>query len=114
MPASPDVSQLYFDTTVINDMMEKRQATLKVQVNTGEQATPLCCKVDTSAERNVIPVDTYKLIFPQHPAIQLAPHLIYHHQQQQLQPSEATTYHIMELVYSTWHAIVTPTLTYSM
>ena len=67
MSASPDVSQLYFDTIVINDMMEKRQATLEAQVNAGEQPTPLLCKVDTGAEGNVIPVNTYKRIFPSTP-----------------------------------------------
>ena len=101
MPASPNVSQLYFDAVVINDIMEKGQATLEVQVNTGEQATPLRCKVDTGAEGNVIPVDTYNRIFPQHPATQLVPRLVYHHQQQQLQLAEAREYHIMDLVSST-------------
>ena len=67
MPASPNVSQLYFDAVVINDIMEKGQTTLEVQVNTGEQATPLRCKVDTGAEGNVIPVDTYNRIFPSTP-----------------------------------------------
>ena len=45
-------------------MMEKRQATLELQVNIDEQATPIHCKVDTGAEGDVIPVNTYKQLFP--------------------------------------------------
>lgn len=66
-PTTPDVSQLYFDTIQVNGMMEKRQATLELQVNIDEQATPIHCKVDTGAEGNVIPVNTYKQLFPSAP-----------------------------------------------
>ena len=66
-PTTPDVSQFYFDIIQVNGMMEKRQATLELQVNIDEQATPIHCKVDTGAEGNVIPVNTYKQLFPSAP-----------------------------------------------
>ena len=47
--------------------MEKRRETLELQVNIGEQAIPIHCKVDTDAEGNVIPVNTYKQLFPSAP-----------------------------------------------
>lgn len=65
--ATPDVSQLHIDTILANGMMEKREATFELQVNIGKQATPIHCKVDTSVEGNVIPVNTYKQLFPSAP-----------------------------------------------
>ena len=101
MPASPNVSQLYFDAVVINDIMEKGQATLEVQVNTGEQATPLRCKVDTGAEENVIPVDTYNRIFPSTPCDSVGTPFGLSPSTTAITDSEARVYHIMDLVSST-------------
>lgn len=60
-----DASQLYFHSLFVNNIEENRsQAMLKVQVNLGQNTKPLLYKVDTGAEGNVIPVGTYKQLFP--------------------------------------------------
>ena len=59
------VDQLYFDTLSINQVSKSNtQAVVEVQVSSLQGVTPLWCKVDTGAEGNVIPVETYKKLYP--------------------------------------------------
>ena len=57
--------QLYFHSLYINNVSENdTQALLQLQVDSSQVTAPLLCKIDTGAERNVIPVDIYKRLCP--------------------------------------------------
>ena len=64
---SPQTSvpdQLYFHTLPVNQVTKNdTQALLKMEVISDHCKKPLMCKVDTSAERNVISLSTYKSLF---------------------------------------------------
>lgn len=66
VPHTLDTPQLYFHSLHIDSVVEgDTQALLQLEVNAGQRTMPLLCKIDTGAEGNVIPVDTYKQLYPQ-------------------------------------------------
>ena len=66
VPHTLDTPQLNFHSLYIDSVVERdTQALLQIEVDTGQSAMPLLCKIDTGAEGNVIPVNTYKQLYPQ-------------------------------------------------
>ena len=64
--ATPDTPQLYFHSLCIDSLSKTdTQAVLRIQVESGQCTTSLPCKIDTGAEGNVIPVNTFKQLCPQ-------------------------------------------------
>ena len=62
---TPALDQLYFHTLSVNQISNSNtQALVQVQVNFDQGTKPLWCKVDTGAEGNVIPIETYKTLSP--------------------------------------------------
>ena len=56
-----DTPQLYFHSLYIDSVSKTdTQALVQIGVDVGQGTTPLLCKIDTGAEGNVIPVNTYK------------------------------------------------------
>ena len=66
IPHTLDTPQLYFHSLYIDSVVERdTQALLQIEVDAGQSTIPLLCKIDTGAEGNVIPVNTYKQLYPQ-------------------------------------------------
>lgn len=58
--------QLHFHSLGIKSVSKNdTQALLQLQVDSVQVTAPLLCKIDTGAEGNVIPVDTFKHLCPQ-------------------------------------------------
>lgn len=65
-PESLDSPQLYFHSLTIDSMSRQNtQALVNIQVDSCNGTVPLLCKLDTGAEGNVIPVSSYKHIYPE-------------------------------------------------
>ena len=64
--ATPETPQLYFHSLCIDSLSKTdTQAVLQLQAESGQCTTSLLCKIDTGAEGNVIPVNTFKQLCPQ-------------------------------------------------
>ena len=65
VPHTLDTPQLYFHSLYIDRVVERdTQALLQLEVDAGQSTMPLLCKIDTGAEGSVIPVNTYKQLYP--------------------------------------------------
>ena len=61
-----DTPQLYFHSLYIGSVSATdTQALIQIGVDVGQSTMPVLCKIDTGAEGNVIPVNTYKQLHPQ-------------------------------------------------
>ena len=66
VPHTLDTPQLYLHSLYIDSVVKRdTQALLQIEVDSGQSTMPLLCKIDTGAEGNVIPVNTYKQLYPQ-------------------------------------------------
>ena len=61
-----ETPQLYFHSLYIGSVSATdTQALIQIGVDVGQSTMPVLCKIDTGAEGNVIPVNTYKQLHPQ-------------------------------------------------
>ena len=58
-----DIKTLYFDCIQVDDNQDK-QPLVKLHVHSRYRRKYLLCKVDSGADGSILPVDTYKLLFP--------------------------------------------------
>ena len=106
-----DTSQLYFHSLYIDSISKTdTQGLIQIGVDVGQSTTPVLCKIDTGAEGNVIPVNTYKQL---HPQSACRPDgffglLLWPLRTQPPQPLVVILYSTMALASFAYHMAVTP------
>ena len=63
-PTTVETKNLYFDTVQVHSSTTDTQALLQIDIESSQRRCELRCKLDTGAEGNIMPLETYKTLVP--------------------------------------------------